>query len=61
MLIFPNAKKFEICCGIEAFGVPLWRKLLLQTFIQKSVYSEIHKAHLKIMLFPADEQPPTYV
>ena len=39
-----------------AFGVPLWRKLLLQTFIQKkSVYSEIHKDHLKIMLFPADE------
>ena len=40
MLIFPNAKKkFEICCGIEAFGVPLWRKLLLQTFIQKKVFT----------------------
>ena len=55
-------KKFEICCGIEE---PLEfhseENYYYRLLYKKSVYSEIHKAHLKIMLFPADEQPLIYV
>ena len=52
----PMLKKFEICCGIEE---PLEfhseENYYYRLLYKKSVYSEIHKVHLKIMLLTADE------